>query len=83
MNYSQEYIAQIVDAIIKLVMVVLPLLGLTISDDVKVQIPSIAAAIVLLVSFVISLFTAARIKESQALTVGGRYTAETPPQMKR
>lgn len=78
MKYSPEYIAQVVDAGIKLLLFVLPLLGVAISEDVKVQAVGMIATIAFLISFLISIFTARGIVTTQGLTATGRYTSQTP-----
>jgi len=83
MEYSSEYVAKIVKLIIELVLLVLPILGVAVTDDLRAQAASATAAVGILASFAITIYTMVKQKREQKLTMLGRFTYDTPPQLKR
>lgn len=83
MQYSSEYVAKLVKLAIELVLLVLPILGVAVTDDLRAQAASVAAAVGILVSFAITVYTLVTQKREQRLTMLGKFTYDTPPQLKR
>ena len=77
-NYSEEYLAKLIKAALELLFLVLPLLGFTVTDDVRVQAAGAATAGVVLVSFALTLFTIFRQKQKEGLSTFGRILPTGP-----